>query len=204
MACKVASSMLPINMLTFARANALPGDPWVEAQRVNELGIDWPDGDPWPATRYEVSANQWKNHDDDAWPAVTTYPLSSSDGNSPVCPRLAGSPNYPGPYPYQAPGEPFFTVSRVYSASRITSAYSGMIESCDRIVGDMTGPDNGQYLVQGRVQGCQLAIGFACNDQFVDAFDTAAQIQKVDSATFEMERIADGATCANVRAHYGN
>lgn len=119
-----------------------------------------------------------------------------------VCPRLA--PGDPWPYaswPGLALG--FFFTTEWDGASRVTSQvqstrvrYSG--GQC-LIDGNITGPDGGRALNEGRVRSCRTcgsatcASGTAnCNTAQRDFYDSVDPSQQIASAHFELNRVDTG------------
>jgi hypothetical protein len=92
-------------------------------------------------------------------------------------------------------------------ASRLISHFDGMIESCDRLTGDVLGPPvtpggpPGQMKADARLVECDRSNGNPCPDSVVDDADGQPSLQQVSSATFVMERLANpDTTCAQVRS----
>jgi hypothetical protein len=95
-------------------------------------------------------------------------------------------------------------VKRFSAGNRVISQYTGTINSCDEISGDVIGPNNGHARFDTRIQGCTRVNGsgeIACSDTIVDFLDTSNDAsQTVNNNTFTMKRVADTVTCAQVRA----
>ncbi|MDH5671605.1 MAG: hypothetical protein OEZ06_05610 [Myxococcales bacterium] len=196
---------MPIQITNLNIARPLPSDAFVVPDSALLLGIELPDPlGTWPADRGAVdgSSIKWVDHDNDGELGVTSISFDSSYGDSPDCPRTGSG----GPWPYDYfPGwdSGLRQVKRFHLASRAVSGLSGTIATCDRIEGDVTGPDNGQMKSDGRVAGCVRVEGsgeIACEDGLIDFFDSAEAIQKVTAASFVIKRVADNATCATARA----
>src|SRR5262249_33549596 len=143
----------------------------------------------WPSTYRDVAGSPdfdgsrvngatWLDQDADDVIGITTYVVPpggiAADGAppdpprnygslSPTCPRRRGPPT---PYAYwPAPtfgtNMPPIRVKRIYTASRVISAYKGKINSCDQYSGNIVGPDNGKIQLDARIGGCVRTAGDA-------------------------------------------
>jgi hypothetical protein len=125
-----------------------------------------------------------------------------------VCPRLSAG----GPWPYAAwpglAGGFFFTTewdgaSRVTSRVRSTSiTYSG--GQCV-VNGNITGPDSGRALTEGRVRSCRTCASATCaagtgncSTAQRDFYDSVDQSQQITSANFQLRRVDTGASAINL------
>ena len=112
--------------------------------------------------------------------------------------KCGGDPyaNLPDPLSLLGP-----RIQRVYVGSRQLSNYSGTIMTCDRIAGDVLGPDSGFPQTNGHVRGCRHVGGAACGNGTWQALDSQGQTvnQHVVGSHFEMLRVAAGTTCTQVR-----
>ena len=209
---------------------ALPGEPFETPPTAMLLGIslDDPLGD-WPLSRQNVEGGllpqtngaRWADHDSDGAGALTLYAVPPGGpgslsveaavnytATSDVCPRAGGTPL---DYAFW-PGLDGLTIRRVvrfHAASRVVSGLSGEIKSCDQIEGAVTGPNNGQLLANARFHGCMRCDTtedancplLPCEEPIIDFLDGQDQsLQRVDSASFVIKRIASDSTCADVRA----
>jgi hypothetical protein len=142
----------------------------------------------------------------------TPYPIGTNVAADPPfdytepseCPRTLAGPKYnyaefPG-----IVGVLPFTAYRWYLAGRVTSAYIGTsvaLESNQCVVrGNVTGPDSGKPLGEGRVQGCELcgaagpptqpcSFGGPCSPGQASSYDEVSQTQSFISTTFELKNI---------------
>jgi len=176
----------------------------------------------WPESYAQVSGGgdevvngaQWVNVDNDDQPGLTTLtvgpsgvvadgsaqaPLATYEPTSRVCPRGNSSADrYPYNYPPVLAGLNIRRVTRIFSANRVISELTGTIDSCDQLSGQV---DNIQ--LDSRIQGCvyQTDSGeAACDDNAVKSLDSQAASYEVLGSSFVMQRIADAATCDQVRA----
>jgi hypothetical protein len=194
------------------------------------IALDNPMGD-WPASRKDVQGDatfdgsatngaRWIDFDNDGVNGLTTVvvgpqgapadgsalaPVEGYGTTSQVCPR--SNPNAARePYNYvpAIDGLSIRRVKRFSAGNRVISQYSGTINSCDAISGEVVGPDNGRAHFDTRIQGCTRVNGSgetACSDTIVDFLDSSnSSTQKVEANTFSMKRVADNSTCAQVRA----
>jgi hypothetical protein len=152
----------------------------------------------------------WVDHDGDGVPGVTTIAVPTngvSDDNMgtddppvnyPTTSAVCGDPwqFYPG-----VEGLTIRRVRRFYVATRLISRFEGEFVSCDRVEGDVAGPDGGQLRQDISIQGCvDNSPDSTCGASLVDFYDNAPQTQEVDGATFVMRRVANNITCDQVRA----
>lgn len=212
---------------------ALPGAPF-ETEIINLMrGISLRDpAGAWPTSYRDISGAPdfdgtavngatWLDHDADDVIGVSTYivppggipvdgkvpdPARSYGALSPICPRNGGphTPYAYWPAPTFGDSTPPIRVTRMYTASRITSAYKGKMISCDEYSGNIVGPDNGRIKLEARIGGCVRTTGSsetACASPSIDFIDQAAQNHNVVSATFLIKRLPRTATpsCALVR-----
>jgi hypothetical protein len=168
-----------------------------------------------------VNGAAWVDQDDDNVVGVTSYvvppggvqvdgkapdPPRNFGATSPVCPRTGGPHTAYAYWPAPAVGEVLpVRVKRMYTASRVISAYKGKIDSCDAMSGDIVGIGGGKLQLEARIGGCIRTSGddeTACTSTSIDFIDSAAESQNVDSASFVIKRMPSDvdATCANVRA----
>jgi hypothetical protein len=166
-----------------------------------------------------VNGATWLDPDNDGSLALTTFgvgpggepidgvfpdPPVAYESRSAECPRLEGGERHPYAYPPAIPNGSLSVqrIKRVFTGQRATLAYDGKIDSCDVITGEVTGPDNGQLKLDTRVGGCVRVNGSdesVCAAGAVDFLDQQPQTQNLSDAKFTIKRLADGASCADVR-----
>ncbi len=229
-------SSAPVTNIIVENLEGQPNTPFVTPMFATLSGISLADPlGPWPVNRRDVEGGagefdgsalngaRWVDHDADGFFGYTTYavppggvsnqgdgprPLKNYGARSEVCPR--NNPNGERlAYAYPPAIEGLATVRRVkrfYSANRSTSSYDGTIESCDRITGNVRGPNNGRINYEAVIGGCirdNNGGDVACSPAVLDFLqEPAGGSQTANSATFVMERVEDAATmCPAVRAH---
>jgi len=228
---------MPVQNETMALPGARPSTAFQTAMSAVLLGINlpapgWVSSDAtdygWPNGRANVGSNgsSWNDPDADSISGVSTYAVPP--GGAPL--DGAPDPNFAYPaassycgrnYAYwptdpsvQNCGGPFTScrITRFSLASRVISAYKGSFTaSCDRITGDVIGPDpdgidsnvDKDMRTDARFNDCALTTG-ACSAATRDWLDGQAQTQKLGDATFVIKRVdagllAGGLTCAEVR-----
>jgi hypothetical protein len=212
--------------------NALPGSPFVSENIAMFSGISLTDPfGPFPASRRDIAGTPdfdgsavngaaWLDHDNDGAVGITTFvvppggvradgtppdPPQDFGANSQVCPRSEGGPRTPYAYLPAVPEGLSFTpvrIKRFSAGTRVISAYSGSIVSCNELSGNVTGPASGNRMqVDGRVGSCIRTNGSgegACPASAVDFLDEQPQTQEIVSATFTAKRLAAGASCRDV------
>lgn len=214
---------MPVTHIEMDIPNAAPGAAFETPQVVALLGIalDDPRG-PWPGSRRDIAGGpdfdgsavngaRWTDIDDDGSVGLTNYVVPpggvSIDGSGPD-PLVAyseESTNCDLPYAY-LPAQDGLTVrrvKRVYTGTRFINAYVGKIESCDRIEGDLIGPDGAELAFETRFGGCVRTNGDGetpCNAAVTDFLETGGEGQKVDSAKFIMKRVSNDISCTQARA----
>jgi hypothetical protein len=87
------------------------------------------------------------------------------------------------------------SAERLFLVSRHLVTINGMRTSCD----EASGPANVSAF-DSHVMGCLLRGGGECNKGQTDFVDGNRMKYVVKSATFRAKKVADGATCADVRA----
>jgi hypothetical protein len=213
--------------------DALPGSAFATDNVAMLMGISLKDPNgAWPSGRAEISGSPafggtatngaaWRDHDSDTIIGLTSYVVPpggiKADGidpdpprdfgaTSPVCPR-SGGPHTPYAYwPAAREGllQSPYRITRLYTASRVISAYQGSIQTCDLISGEVIGPEDGKVKLDGRVGGCirnNGATETACTSSIVDSFDSAVISERVTGASFQIKRSpTTQLTCAMVRA----
>lgn len=206
---------------TVPMTNAIPGvafetDP---AAHLHGIALADPFG-PWPESNRDIAGSpsfdgttlngaMWLDHDDDGFIGLTSYVVppggSSATGtsspnpprtygaSSPVCPR-DGGPHTPYAYfpaPAEGPSAPPVRIKRYFTASRVISAYKGTLLSCDRMAGEIVGPDESPLQLEVRVGGCireHQSGDTACPESAVRYLDEASTTHPADRASFELRR----------------
>jgi hypothetical protein len=211
----------------------LPNTPFVTPMAAGLNGITLTDPlGAWPATYRDVQGGpdfdgtavngaRWLDTDSDGVAGLTTYtvgpggavadgsptaPPTTYGATSVACPSNASAPRSPYNYPPAADdGNVIRRIKRFSSANRMISSFAGTLETCQRITGNVAGPDGGKPHFDARVGSCIRVNGggeTACSPTVVNSSDGSASGSSGDSqtATFVMLRVADGTTCPQVRA----
>jgi hypothetical protein len=148
----------------------------------------------WP-TAYTDSSITWTDDDNDGHPGVTSIMLIG--GTSSTCHQTyAGLPIPSNPSP-SAP-----RATRVYTGSRNLGYLDGKIIDCDTIVGKYRGTASGWPQQDGRVTGCLKSNNQQCTAAETASLDSgggASGGQTVHDTRFALIRLADAATCSDVR-----
>ncbi len=171
------SPLIPQAELEVQLGGADPGASMVANPTATLLGVELADpvNDPWPNSYRDVRAT---DHDQDGRPGVTA--LSRSGGA------------------YSNPRVDLFDAnqraSELYLALRTIIGLNGQITSCDSAEGQAT------LLLDQRVVGCRLETGGDCRPNQVDMIDRNVPVFQVNGATFRLSRVADAATCDEIRA----
>jgi hypothetical protein len=191
------------------------------AAAVTGVSLTNPMGE-WPAERSRVAGTpdsgssitngaRWIDADNDQAVGITTWavppggisangdgprPISSYGGSSEFCGGLAYN------YPPANEGLTVRRVKRIYSANRAITAQRGTIVSCDRITGEVYGPNSGDNIkIESVVGGCTRVEGggeTACNSTLVNFF-SGESAQEGPPAKIEIRRAPDDITCAGAR-----
>jgi hypothetical protein len=141
-----------------------------------------PTSDPWPTNGAALTA---VDADGDGNVGLTTVPLNSDGFIDP---------------PVNA--QRSLRAGKVFAAFRQVLVASGTVTSCNRIdgKGDIQTINNKPAIDQ-HVLGCQHQDGTVCTSAEFKLLDGAAPVYApTDKATITMVKIADNATCADVRA----
>jgi hypothetical protein len=141
-----------------------------------------PTTDPWPSNGAALTA---VDADGDGNVGITGIPMS---GNGFI----------------QPPVNPTRTIraGKVFATFRNVLTASGTVKSCTRVegVGDIAMINN-KAAIDQHVLGCQHQDGAACAPAEFKLLDGAAPVYiPTDKATITMVKLADNATCADVRA----
>jgi hypothetical protein len=132
----------------------------------------------WPDSYKDVTA---ADHDGDGEPAITAIPKNDGDYTQPPSALgIFGS----------AP-----TVDKLYIASRTVIALTGTFASCTE--------QSGMAQVESfdsHVVGCHVNGGNDCVADQIDFVDTGRTKYQVTGATFASKKVADDASCAEIRA----
>lgn len=204
----------PFEAVTFGMRLADPGNPdaWPS---VSGPTTDSPMALSLPPTRF-CSTNDppcWEDDDHDpvAAPGYTTWSRTPSDAPAAFYTLpTAGVRFNPPP-----------ALGACYKlGSRSISRFNGAHESCDRVTGDVDVmlKSNGEPALEAWVQGCKLVpdqnTSFDCYDPTswnsmsdctstdVRTLNNQSLRRTIESATFEMVRIADNAECPDVRTMF--
>jgi hypothetical protein len=139
------------------------------------IGLTMPDANaPWPDSYTAITT---VDADGDGKPGVTAVPRNSGDYVKPPT-------GLTGP-----------KAETLYISSRTVVALSGMLTSCETQSGtaDVKFFDN-------HVVGCHTTDGQECSDSQTDFIDVSRTQYEVLNAAFESTQVAEGASCAVVRA----
>ncbi|HET6284362.1 MAG TPA: hypothetical protein VFH73_25620 [Polyangia bacterium] len=146
------------------------------------VGLTMPDPKAmWPASYTGIMA---VDHDGDGKPGFTAVPRDDRPYTAPpTALGLFGS----------AP-----TADRIYLASRTVVALSGKLDSCN----EQSGTANVAFF-DSHVVGCRLKGGTTdCNAAQIDFVDQGRTKYEAKTGTFKSKKVADNATCADVRAAF--
>jgi hypothetical protein len=153
-----------------------PGSAFSTQPAVSLVGLTMADPSAgWPDSYTDVEAT---DPDADGNPGVTAIPASGDGFTSPPVSII-------GP-----------RADQVNFVSRTATLLDGTFSSCTELSGDAT-----LALFDNHVVGCRTEDGDACNDaqtDFVDSNRTVYEVQ--EGGRFTARILADGATCADVRA----
>jgi hypothetical protein len=151
----------------------------VKMNWISTVGITLADvSGAWPKTGKEVQAS---DVDGDGKPGYSSVPR---DGGDYTLPPTSLSAAIAGPW-----------ADRVYLVSRHIMAVDGARAACDRAAGAVQVDAFDSHVV-----GCHLKGAGECDDAQAKFVDENRMIYTVKSATFTLQRVADAATCADVRA----
>jgi hypothetical protein len=170
-----------------------------------------------------INAARWVDIDGDGKPGLTIKvvgpsgaPATPTSGpprayaaTSSVCPR-SNAQAARSPYAYLpfAQGIGVKRIKALYSGQRLIAELHGALESCDRASGELTGVDGGKLELDAVLGGCSMVNGAGESDCSASLLDSAAGMAggspsgslSFGEGTFVLERVADQATCADVRA----
>jgi len=147
-----------------------------------ELGIEMADpiNDPWPATAAEIPTNMRVDMDGDGSEGVVAH-YSGENG-----------------YSYARTSSSVFGTSRtdqVDIASRVTFSLQGALTSCETSAGTAAFTH-----LNARLYACQHPDDTACTTTEADFLDTNLIQYTPGAASYQLSRVADGASCADIRA----
>ncbi len=132
----------------------------------------------------------------DAWPSdwrgVTTND-PEADGNPGVSATPNTSAGFAAPPLDINPAGP--RAELLFLATRTVIELEGVRDSCTTASGKAI-----VHAFDNHVVGCKATGAVACTDAQVDFVDGNRVIYKVESATYQMKQVAEGASCADVRA----
>lgn len=170
-----------------------------------------------------TNAARWIDMDGDGKPGLTTKivgpsgaaatassgPPRSYAATSSACPR-SDTQAARSPYAYLpfAQGIGIKRVKSLYSAQRLVVELHGMLESCDRTSGMLTGPSGGKLKLEGVLGGCSMVNGSSESDCTSSMLDSASSMgggspsatMTPGIGTFVLTRVANEATCSDARA----
>lgn len=170
-----------------------------------------------------TNAARWIDTDGDGKPGLTTNIVGPSGAaatansgpprayaaTSSVCPR-SDTHAARSPYAYLpfAQGIGVKRVTSLYSAQRLLVELHGTLESCDRTSGMLTGPSGGKLKLEGVLGGCSMVNGSSESDCTSSMLDSASSMgggspsaaMTPGIGTFVLTRVANEATCSDVRA----
>jgi hypothetical protein len=141
-----------------------------------------PTTDPWPSNGASLTA---VDADGDGNPGISTVPTT---GTGFVDPPLNPARSV--------------RAGKVFAAFRQVLTATGTVTTCDRIDGKgKIATINNKPAIDQHVLGCQHEDGAACSASEFKLLDGAAPVYApTDDATITMVKIADNASCADVRA----
>lgn len=143
------------------------------------LTMSNPDG-PWPSSASQITA---VDHDGDGQPGILAKPRTDGQFTAPPTSLLeALNPN----------GK---RAIEVYVVTRTKVQLGGTRDTCTSAAGSAT-----VYLFDSHVVGCKRNDGGICTQAESDFIDQNQPKFTVQSATYTMVQLAEGATCADVRA----
>jgi hypothetical protein len=177
-------NFLPASAATITLANASPGASMTLPGTAVQMGIDmaiapWsrnPVTAAWPTAASQIPAANRIDMDGDGNPGVTAEYEDNYDH-----PRTGGSlfdPRSDNPY----------------VASRVSFSLNGTLNSCTQA----TGSANFAY-IDTRIYACSLDSG-TCNGSQASFLDTNCLNYTMGSATYTLVKVANGASCATIRA----
>lgn len=132
--------------------------------------------DSWPSSWQGIET---ADHDGTGHPGITSFPM---EGDGFQLPPLGLFPTDP-------------KAEALYLVTRSVVELQGERDSCTHASGTalMTKFDN-------HVVGCRIQGGGECNADQVEFVDSNRVVYTIESATYEMQQVPDGASCADVRA----
>ncbi len=152
-------------------ANLDPTVALVGVKMANPMG-------PWP-TAAAINMNMDAvDADGDMKPGFTATSRNDSPYTNPPTATLGGA-----------------KADKLYLATRTVIALKGKLTSCEDISGTATVSNFDNHVV-----GCHVLNGADCNASQADFVDSSRTIYSPTGATFTAKKLADGATCAAVRA----
>ena len=131
-----------------------------------------------------------------AWPSTSaglTQLDMDADGNAGVTVNYLNGGGRS--YPLTGPSLGASRAQQPYSATRLVFSLNGTLSSCTQSAGTAIVTH-----VDTRIFGCKLTSGSKCNASQASFLDTNCVKYNLGSATYKMLKVADTATCADVRA----
>ncbi len=139
-----------------------------------------PMGGSWPASGQELSGI---DHDGNGYPGITTVPKDTPPYTLPPVDLIGAIlPN----------GE---RADQLYIATRSIIQLSGTRSSCESASGSANISKFDTHVV-----GCHLKSGGQCSAAQANFVDENRMLYQIDGASYTMKKVADGASCSDVRA----
>jgi hypothetical protein len=132
------------------------------------------------------------------WP-MTYNTIMGVDAEGDGKPGITGIPKNGAPYVYPPTSLGVFgsapAADRVYIASRNVLALKGQTTSCE----DQSGTVNVKFF-DNHVIGCHTTLNTECDANQTKFVDDSRTVYEVTGATFVAKKVADAASCVDVRA----
>jgi cysteine-rich repeat protein len=142
-------------------------------------------------TMTDLVSDSWPDTGQDALPDAVD---ADGDGK----PGITAVPN--GTSPYTLPAADLFQTAfadRLYIVTRVVMQLEGTRTSCTAASGTAA-----VYCFDNHIVGCRLQDGSACDAAQAQFIDDNRTIYDIGDASYEMARVADDVTCADVRAAF--
>lgn len=143
---------------------------------------------PWPGPNGSIAQLMLVDHDDDGEPGVTLLPRGPRESSA------SGFPYSQMPLNWRLNAR----ATRLSMALQVGFRLEGKLESCDALAGTVR-----EGRVENRVVGCHGTAGDAgeavCTPEQVRFADQNLPSWTVNAGAWRARRIADGASCADVR-----
>jgi hypothetical protein len=131
-----------------------------------------------------------------AWPSTAaglTQVDMDGDGNAGITVSYLNSGGHA--YPLTGPSLSANRAQQPYVATRLAFSLNGTLTGCTQSSGPATVTH-----VDTRIFGCKLTNGSKCNGSEANFLDTNCVKYSLGTATYKMVKLADTATCSDVRA----